>query len=106
MGQIRKRGKVWWVRYYRNGKRHEESARSTRKGDAVRLLKIREGDVAKGVPVSSKVGQLRFDQAVADVVTDYQVNRRKTANQLERRVRLPLASGSCRPRGGRYRACG
>ena len=28
MGQIRKRGKVYWIRYYRNGQRIEESAPS------------------------------------------------------------------------------
>ena len=64
MGQLRQRGNIWWIRYYRNGHRHEESSRSTRKGDAVDLLKIREGDIAKGIPVSAKIGQLRFDEAV------------------------------------------
>ncbi len=53
----------WQIRYYRNGRRYEESSHRTRKGDAERLLKIREGDVAKGLPVSAKIGQLRFDEA-------------------------------------------
>jgi hypothetical protein len=30
MGQIRKRGGVWWIRYYRNGRRFEEKARDAR----------------------------------------------------------------------------
>lgn len=28
MGQLRKRGDIWWIRYYRNGRRYEESART------------------------------------------------------------------------------
>jgi ABC-type dipeptide/oligopeptide/nickel transport system ATPase component len=74
LGEIRKRGDVYWIRYYRNGKRHEESARSARKADAERLLAIREGDVAKGVPVSAKIGQLCFEDAVKDLVNDYKAN--------------------------------
>ena len=61
MGQLRKRGNIWWLRYYRDGRRHEESSHSTKKGDAERLLRIREGDVAKGLPVSLKLGRLRFE---------------------------------------------
>ena len=90
MGELRKRGNIWWVRYYRNGRRHEESSRSTKKGDGERLLRIREGDIAKGLPVTAKTGQLRFDEAAADVVSDYRVNGKKTLGQLERRIRLHL----------------
>ena len=52
MGELRQRRQVWWIRYYRNGKRHEESSHSTKKQAAIDLLKIRGGDIAKGVPVS------------------------------------------------------
>ena len=90
MGEIRKRGNVWWIRYYRNGRRHEESSGSKRKGDAERLLRIREGDIAKGLPVTARVGQLRFDEAAADVVTDYRVNGKRTLRDVEHRVRLHL----------------
>ena len=48
MGQIRKRGDVYWIRYYRAGKLHEESARSGTKQAAIDLLKIREGDDRQG----------------------------------------------------------
>ena len=41
MGELRQRGKVWWIRYYRNGRRQEESSRSTKKRVAIDLLKIR-----------------------------------------------------------------
>jgi len=86
VGQLRKRGGVWWIRYYRNGRRFEESARSDKRQAAVDLLKIREGDVAKGVPISAKVGQLRFDEAAQDLITDYRVNKKKSLNHVQRRI--------------------
>lgn len=91
MGQLRKRGNLWWIRYYRNGQRHEESSHSAKKQAAIDLLKIREGDVAKGVPVSAKISRLRFDDAVADVVTDYRVNGKRSLDHVARRITLHLA---------------
>ena len=61
MGELRQRGRIWWIRYYRNGRLpRRERARTTKRGEAERLLRLREGDIAKGVPVSAKIGQLRF----------------------------------------------
>lgn len=90
MGELKQRGRVWWIRYYRNGRRHEESARTTKRGDAETLLKLREGDIAKGLPVSAKIGQLRFEEAAADLLTDYRVNGRRALDHVERRVRKAL----------------
>ena len=90
MGQLRKRGNVWWIRYYRNGRRHEESSGSMKKQAAMDLLRIREGDVAKGVPVSARVGQLRFNEAAADLLHDYRANGRRSVKEVEGRVRLHL----------------
>ena len=90
MGQLRKRGNVWWIRYYRNGGRHEESSRSGKKQVAIDLLKIREGDIAKGVPVSARVNQLRFNEAAQDVTNDYRSNGHRSLEQLQRGIRLHL----------------
>lgn len=90
MGEVRKRGNIWWIRYYRNGRRHEESSGSTRKGDATKLLKVREGDIAKGIPVSAKAGRLKFDEAVRAVMDDYRNNGRRSLAAVERRYRLHL----------------
>ncbi len=86
MGQLRRRGSIWWVRYYRNGKRYEESSGSDKKGKAIDLLKIREGDGAHGIPVTPKIGRLRFEEAAADVVTDYRVNGKRSLAHVEGRI--------------------
>jgi len=86
MGQLRKRGNTWWIRYYRNGKRYEESSGSTKESDARTLLRQREGDVAKGVPVAPTVGRIRFEEAATDLLNDYRSNGKRTLDDLERRV--------------------
>ncbi len=90
MGELRRRGRVWWIRYYRNGQRHEESAHSEKKQAAAALLKIREGDVARGVPVTSRIGRLRFEEAAEDLRNDYRTNGKRSLNEVERRITLWL----------------
>ena len=41
MGELKRRGQIWWIRYYKNGKRHEESSGSEKEGDAKSLLQER-----------------------------------------------------------------
>ena len=67
MGELRLRGRTWWLRYYRNGRRYEESARTTKYEEARDLLKVKEGDIAKGVPVSPKAGRVRFEDAMPNI---------------------------------------
>jgi integrase len=89
-GQIRKRGKFYQIRYYRNGQRIEESTGLTKYDEARKLLAERAGDIAKGVPISATSTRLTFDDAVKDVVTDYTVNGKKSKANLERRIKLHL----------------
>jgi integrase len=67
-----------------------ESSGSTKEGDAIQLLKIREGDIAHGLPVNPKLNRIRFDEAAGDLKTEYAVNGRRSADELERRIRLHL----------------
>jgi integrase len=77
---------TWTIRYYRNGKPQQEATKFKRKTDALNLLKLRVGDIAKGLPVTAASVKLTFDQAVADVVTDYKVNGKSTVAHVERRI--------------------
>jgi integrase len=90
MGMTYQRGAVWWVKYYRNGRPMRESSGSTKESDAINLLKIREGDIAHGLPVNPKLNRIRFDEAAEDLKTEYAVNGRRSADELERRIRLHL----------------
>ena len=90
MGMTYKRGTVWWVKYYRNGRPIRESSHSCKESEAINLLKLREGDIAHGLPVNPKLNRIRFDEAADDLKTEYAVNGRRSADELERRIRLHL----------------
>jgi integrase len=85
-----KSGGVWLIRYYRNGQQMVESAHTDDKTKAKNLLRIREGDISRGLPVTSKVGRLRFEEGAADVVNEYKMNGRRSLDELERRIRKHL----------------
>ena len=90
MGMLYKRGAVWWIKYYRNGRGMRESSHSTKEGDARRLLKLREGDIEHDLPVDPKLNRIRFEEAAEGLKTEYAVNGRRSADELERRIRLHL----------------
>jgi hypothetical protein len=45
MGSLFLRGKVWWVKYYNNGKCFRESSESTLKMVAKKMLARKEGEI-------------------------------------------------------------
>ena len=57
-----------------------------KKGDAIDLLRRRDVDIiARGVPVTPKLGQLRFEEAAEDVINDYRTNGKRSLKVLQRR---------------------
>ena len=48
LGTIYRRGRIWWLKYYRNGKPYRESSTSTLYTDAEQLLKRRQGEIVTG----------------------------------------------------------
>jgi hypothetical protein len=90
LGDLRQRGRIWWIRYYRNGRRYEESSGSEKKGAALDVLKIREGDGVRGVPVTPKIGQLRFEEAAEDLLNDYKMRGWRSHAHVQRRIDLAL----------------
>lgn len=87
MGSIYKRGKVYWVKYYRAGKPYRESTYSNKETDAKRLLKLREGQIVENRFSGLKVERVRFDELAQDLINDYKVNGRKSTDRAERSVK-------------------
>lgn len=89
MGMLYQRGKkgIWWIKFYRAGKPFYESSRSLRKGDAERLLKLREGAVADGRFTGLQAERLRFDDLAEALLTEQQVNRKASLAWTTRKVR-------------------
>ena len=87
MGSIYKRGKILWIKYYRNGKPFYESSRSEKVTDAKKLLKSREGSIANGTFHGLKVERILFNELTKDLLTDYRINKRKSLDRVELSVR-------------------
>ena len=101
MGSVFKRNRTWWIKFYKDGRPHRESSGSTKKSDAERLLKLREGAVAKGEPISLRVERITLDELLDDVVLDYEANGKASIARVKRIEVLAadgdLDKGSARP---------
>jgi integrase len=73
---IFKRGKVWWVAYYRNGKQTLESAETTSEEAAARYLQSR---------LKYAEGRVTFEDLANLVITDYEARDLRTVKDLKGR---------------------
>jgi integrase len=71
-----KGSRFWWISYYSGGKRHFESSKSEKKGDAKQLLDNRLKDIRGGVNVTPAMGKLTIGEGLRAVVADMTVNAR------------------------------
>ncbi len=87
-----------WIKYFRDGKSYRESAGTSKEGEAKRLLKLREGDAARGVPIVPRAGRVKFRELAQGVEDDYRINGKRTLRDLKMRLRLHLLPyfGECR----------
>jgi hypothetical protein len=69
LGNVYKRGPFYWIRYHHRGREFRESARSTDRADAVRLLK-RLADLSQGRPNGADEERVTFDQIATDYVDE------------------------------------
>jgi len=86
MGSIYKRGKVFWIQYYRNGKPYRESTKSRKETDAKRLLKKREGEISEGKLPGIYFDRVKFDELAEGFLRDYRINQRKSLVRAERSI--------------------
>lgn len=83
MGSVYKRGKVYWIKYYRHGKPYRESSESHKEADAKNLLKKREGEIANGKTPGIHFERIKFDELAEDLIRDYKINGRKSLERTE-----------------------
>ncbi len=83
MGSLYKRGNVWWIKYYRNGKCYRKSSKSTKKMVAKKFLNRKEGDIAKGEFYEIDFSKVVFDDLAADFLMDYEINEKKSLDRAK-----------------------
>ena len=86
MGTIYKRGKTFWVQYYRNGKPYRESTKSSRETEAKRLLKKREGEISEGKLPGIYFDRVRFEELAEDLLRDYRIYHKKSLVRVSRGI--------------------
>jgi integrase len=83
MGTIYKRGNIWWIQYYRNGKPYQETSQSKKKMVARKLLELREGEVVQGKIPGIHFDRVTFDELAGDLLIDYELNERKSLERTQ-----------------------
>jgi integrase len=86
MGTLYWRNKVYWIKYFRNGKPYYESSHSKKKEVAKKLLKNREGEIAKGQLPGICFEKIRFGELADDFLVDYKVSKKKSLDKAKRCV--------------------
>lgn len=90
MGSLYKRGRIWWIKYYRNGEAFRESSKSSKARDAKRLLRRREAEIDTGNFTGLEAERVRFEEIADDFLNEYQANNRKSFLWAERRTEQQL----------------
>lgn len=87
LGRIYRRRRIWWIQYSHRGRLHRESSRSARQSDAGKLLRRRQGEMGAGRLVGPDVERTTFEDMKAMLLTDYEVNGRKSLRQARSSVK-------------------
>jgi integrase len=85
-----KGSRFYWIAYWSGGKRYYESTKSTRKEDAVDLLRQKLGDISQGIEASPKIGTITVAAALKAVLDDQKMNNRRDVDQTQRRIERHL----------------
>jgi len=85
MGHIYQRGRIYWIKYHRDGRPFYESSGSGKEGDAKRLLRLREGDIERSVQVTPRMNKAILGELAEDVFNDYRKNKYKTLPHIQGR---------------------
>lgn len=77
---------VYWIKYYKNGRPIRESSGSSKHEDAKRLLKIREGRAAQGLPLGIHLEKVTFKELSQDYLNWYQINKLRSLTRAKELV--------------------
>ena len=81
-GRLHKRGAVWWIDYWHDGKRYRESSRSKLKRVARDLLRQRQVEIGTGRHIGAVADKVTLGQLLQLVVEDYELKRRRSLKRL------------------------
>jgi integrase len=89
-GCVYLRGKVYWVKYYRNGKAFAESSKKTDPAQAEKFLQRRLAQVITGTFIGPRAERIKVAELADDFLREYRINSRKSMDDAETRWKLHL----------------
>ena len=92
MGTLYQRGRVWWAKWYVDGRPMRESTGiatddDTIPNEAKRFLKVREGKAASGEPVLRRADRTRYEEIRKDLFEHYATTGRRSTEELGWRLK-------------------
>ncbi|HEX2480944.1 MAG TPA: tyrosine-type recombinase/integrase [Methylomirabilota bacterium] len=89
MGSLYKQkgSRIWWAKYYANGRPVRESTGTHNDQEAGRFLKAREGRVAAGQPLLPRVDRVRYAEIAQDLRRHYEATGKRDLKEFDYRVK-------------------
>lgn len=78
-----KRGTIFWIKYYVNGRPVRESTGATKRADAKRIRDTKVGRAAAGEPLLPRVDRITWDEAAKDLKTFYSTTGSRGLDEAE-----------------------
>ena len=85
-GTLYQRGRVWWIKYYVDGRPQYESTHTDRERQARTILNERLGRVATGAPILPRQDRVTYDEAAAALRDHYRVTGARDLTEAEYRL--------------------
>jgi integrase len=79
--------RIWWAKFYQNGRPIRESTGAEKEQEARRFLKVREGAVASGQPILPRADRARYDEAAAALRAHYTTTGTRNLVEVEKRLK-------------------
>jgi integrase len=78
--------RIWWVKWYVNGRARRESTRTEKHEEAKRFLKTREGAAAIGQAVVPRIERILYDEVAQDLRTHYETTGCRNVREADGRL--------------------
>jgi integrase len=81
-----RRGRIWWAKYYVNGRPVRESTGTEKETEAKRFLDTRRGRAAAGMPMLPRADRVRYDEAAKDLRAHYEATGSRDLEEAGHRL--------------------
>ncbi len=79
--------RVWWVKYYQNGRMIRENTHTTKQSEALHVLQERLGRVRMGQPILPRTDRIQYREIANDLRQYYQTTGCRDLTEAEKRLK-------------------